>query len=124
MHQERPLAHRGEDVRLLTGLVGARPQRRVRGRRPGRLAQLGVALDPDDLPQVGEVERAVDPEHLILGEVQPLQQAGTHVRVGAGLQLQPYDLTETAPAQLVLDRLQQVVGLVRDLKVGVPRYPE
>ena len=38
--------------------------------------------------------------------------------------LEPHDLAETAPAQLVLDRLQQVVGVVGDLEVGVAGHAE
>ena len=40
-------------------------------------------------------------------------------RVHAGADLEPHDLAEAPAAQLVLDRLEQVVGLVGDLEVGV-----
>ena len=38
--------------------------------------------------------------------------------------LDAHDVAEAAPAQLELDRLEQVVGLVRDLEVGVARDAE
>ena len=38
--------------------------------------------------------------------------------------LQPHRLAEAPPAQLGLDRLQEVVGLVGDLEVGVARDAE
>ena len=41
-----------------------------------------------------------------------------------GVDLEPHDLAEAAPAQLLLDRLQQVVGLVGDVVVGVAGDPE
>ena len=40
-------------------------------------------------------------------------------RLMPGLDLDAHDLAEAAAAQLVLDRLQQVVGLVGDREVGV-----
>ena len=41
-----------------------------------------------------------------------------------GADLEPHDLAEAPAAELVLDRLEQVVGLVVDLEVGVARDPE
>ena len=38
--------------------------------------------------------------------------------------LEPDDVTETAPTELELDRLEEVVGLVGDLEVRVARDPE
>ncbi len=46
---------------------------------------------------------------------EPLAQVGVHV----GADLEPHDLSEAAPAQLVLDGTQQVVGLVGHREVGV-----
>ena len=40
------------------------------------------------------------------------------------LDLEPHDLAEAPAAQLGLDGLQQVVGLVGDLEVGVARDAE
>ena len=45
-------------------------------------------------------------------------------RVHARADLDAHDLAEAPPAQLVLDGLQQVVGLVGDLEVGVARDAE
>ena len=51
---------------------------------------------------------------------QRLAQAPAH----AGADLDAHDLAEAAPAQLLLDRPQQVVGLVVDGEVGVARDAE
>ncbi len=55
---------------------------------------------------------------------EPFDQPGLQRRVHAGSDLQPDDLPEAPPPELVLDRLEQVVGLVGDLEVGVARDPE
>jgi hypothetical protein len=49
---------------------------------------------------------------------------GAQRRIDAGPDLEPHDLAEASSSQLVLDRPQQVVGLVGDLKVRVARDPE
>ena len=48
-------------------------------------------------------------------EIEPLAEA----RVELALELEPDDLAEAAAADLVLDRLAEVVGLVGDVVVGV-----
>ena len=83
-----------------------------------------MAVEPVDLPQVGQVEQPVDVDHLVLLEVQRLDQQLAQVGVHARLHLEPDDLAEAALAQLVLDRPQQVVGLVGDREVGVAGDPE
>ena len=45
-------------------------------------------------------------------------------RAHPGADLEPHDLAEAPAAQLVLDGLQQVVGLVGDGEVGVARDAE
>ena len=45
-------------------------------------------------------------------------------RLHAALDLEAHHLAEAAPAELLLDRLEQVVGLVRDVVVGVARDAE
>ena len=52
--------------------------------------------------------------------MQPLEHARRH-RAG---DLEPDRVAEAAPVQLELDRLEQVVGLVGDLEVGVARDAE
>ena len=110
------LADRGEHVDRLVVLA---LQPRLGHRRPGRVAQLGVAGDVGDVPEVGEVEQAVDVVDLAVLEPQGLDQLLAQLRVHPGGDLEPHDLAEAAAADLVLDRLQQVVGLVGDGEVGV-----
>ena len=79
---------------------------------------------PDDLPQVGEVQRAVDVVDLDLLDAQPLDQRGPQGWIHARADLQPHDLAEAPASELILDRGQEVVGFVVDLEVGVPGDPE
>ena len=99
-------------------------QPRRRHRRPGRVAQLGVAGDVGDVAEVAEVDQPVDVVDLAVFEPQRADQLFAQFRVHPGGDLQPHDLAEAAPAQLVLDRLQQIVGLVTDGEVGVAGDPE
>ena len=114
-------ADRREDVRLRPVLA---EQPRLRDRRVRRVAQLAEAAQPGHVPQVRHVEQAVDLVELALVDLQRvaqlLAQPGAHLPVD----LQPDDLAEAAPAKLLLDRLQQVVGLVGDVVVGVAGDPE
>ena len=72
-----------------------------------------------------EVEQPVDVVDLALLD---LERVGRAARAAAafmpGVDLDAHDLAEAPAAQLVLDRLQQVVGLVGDLEVGVARDAE
>ena len=68
--------------------------------------------------------RPVDVVDLDLVDAEPLDQPGAQRRLHARADLEPDDLAEAPAAQLVLDRLQQVVGLVGDLEVGVAGDPE
>ena len=61
---------------------------------------------------------------LLVGCAEPLLQPLEHRARGRAGDLEPHDVAEAAAAQLVLDRLEQVVGLVRDLEVGVAGDPE
>ena len=90
----------------------------------GSLAQLLEALEAVDLPQVGQVEQPLDVDHLVLLDLELLDQELAQVAVDRGVHLQPHDLAEAALAQLVLHRAQQVVGLVGDLEVGVAGHAE
>jgi hypothetical protein len=64
----------------------------------------------------GPAETGGDPEVVD----QLLAQLGRRPRV----ELEPHDVAEAPPAQLGLHRLQEVVGLVVDLEVGVARHAE
>ena len=78
-----------------------------------------MARDAGDVEEVVHADEPVDLVDLVLVDPeqrdQPLAQALLEV---AG-ELEPDDLAEAAAADLVLDRLAQVVGLVGDVVVGV-----
>ena len=59
-------AHRREYVRLVFAIAGPRAERRMGQRRPRLLPKLVVPLHAFDLPQVREVEQALDAVHLYL----------------------------------------------------------
>ena len=73
----------------------------------------------DHVPEVRHVEQPVDLVDLALVDLQrvaqPFAKPGAHRRVD----LEPDHLAEAATAQLLLDGLEQVVGLVGDVVVGV-----
>ena len=114
-------AHLREEVHVL-GLLALQP--RLRDRRPRRVAQLAEAADAVDLPQRARVEQAVDLVDLARLEAQRVGELLADARVGVGADLQPHRLAEAPAAQLGLDGLQEVVGLVGDLEVGVARDAE
>ncbi len=111
--------HRGEHVGLLVVLARPRRKGRVNDGRPGGQAEVGVAIDPDDLPQVGHIEDPLDVVDLRLVDPEPFDQPGAKLVVHAGADLEPDDLAKAPAAELVLDGGQQVVGLVVYLEVGV-----
>ena len=115
VHEQVAGAHGGEHVRAAVVAL----QARLRHRRPRRVAQLLEPGQVHDLPQVAEVEQALDVEDLVRLDAEALDELVAQAGVHARADLHPYDLAEAAPAQLVLDRLQQVVGLVGDGEVGV-----
>ncbi len=84
----------------------------------------GWSLTDGDLPEVAEVEQALDVVDLNLVDVEPLDQACAQRGLHGRPDLEAHDLAEAAPAQLVLDRLEQVIGLVGDLEIGVARDAE
>ena len=74
---------------------------------------------------VGEVEQAVDRVDLVVGRRRARCASRSSIAARhRARDLEPHDVAEAAPAQLELDRLEQVVGLVRDLEVGVARDAE
>ena len=66
----------------------------------------------------------VDVVDLALLEVERLAQQLAHARADVDVDLQAHRLAEAPPAQLGLDGLQEVVGLVGDLEVRVARDAE
>ena len=91
--------------------------------RPRLVLQVG-AVEARELHQVGEVEQALDLVHLVVADVEALPQAVQHPRRRRGRDLDPDDVAEAAAPELRLDRLEEIVGVVRHLEVGVARDPE
>ena len=111
------LADRGKHVDRLVVLP---LQAWLGDRGPGLVAQLGVpAGSVDDVAEVGEVDQPVDVVDLAVFEPQRIDQLTAQLLVHSGGDLEPHDLAEAAAAELVLDRLQQVVGLIAHREVGV-----
>ena len=69
--------------------------------------------------QLREVERALDPVDLRLVGTEAALEPSDHVRGRGRTHLDADDVAEAPPAELGLDRLEQVVGIVRDLEVRV-----
>ena len=90
----------------------------------GVVLQLGP-VERGELVQLGEVEQARNEVDLLVDHVEAVLQLS---RASAS-SIEPEisrrtGVAEAAAAQLELDRLEQVVRLVRDLEVGVARDPE
>ena len=83
-----------------------------------------MALQAGDLPQVAEVEHALDVVDLDLVDVEPIDQPAAERRIHAGADLEPHDLAEAPAPEFVLDGLEEIVGLVGDLEVGIASDPE
>ena len=81
-------------------------------------AQLGAG-QTRDLPEGAHVEQPVDGVDFVLGHAGRSEQLAAQGRGAVGAELDPHDLAEAPATQLVLDRLQQVGGVVGDLQVGV-----
>ena len=116
------LAHRRQHVDLAVGLALLKLRR---GHAlPRRVAELAEARHRDDVHQVVEPEQAGLLVDLALLELQRLDQHPAQAGVHVGSDLEPDHLAEAAAADLLLDRLEEVVGLVGDVVVGVPGHPE
>ena len=93
-----------------------------RRRHPERRLELELrAVEVGQLVEVGEVERAVDLVDLVGRRAESLAEPLEHAARGRARDLHPDDVAEAPASQLELDRLEQVVGLVRDLEVRVSR---
>ena len=108
-----------EDAR---GLQHACEARRC-DRDPRLVLQVGP-VETRQLHEVGEVEQALDLVDLVLLDVEALAQALQHPGRGRGGDLDPDDVAEAPLSQLELDCLEEVVGVVGELEVGVPRDAE
>ena len=83
-----------------------------------------MAAEADHVPEVGEVHQPVDLIDLVVGDVERDDQLVAQRLAHPGVDLQPHDLAEAPSAKLLLHGLEQVVGLVGDVVVGIPRDPE
>ena len=119
MDEEVAAADLGEQVARLL---------RVHEPRGGRTGRERVrelrSVEVEQLVEVGEVERPVDLVHLVVPDAEPLLQPLQHRPGGGARDLEPDRVAEAPALQLLLDRLEQVVGVVRDLEVGVARDAE
>ena len=96
----------------------------VGGRDEGRVLQV-LAVQVGDVVQPRQVERPGQPEHLGLGDPELADQQVQHVLVDGLLDLEPHRRAEAAAQQLLLQRLEQVLGVVLlDLEVLVAGDPE
>ena len=82
------------------------------------------ALEAVDVPEVGQVEKAVHLVGLALLQAHRRDELRAKARVHARLDLEAHHLAEAAAAELLLDGLEHVVGLVGDVVVGVAGDPE
>ena len=120
MDEHVACAHRGEHVGLFIAVAGPRSKRRVRDRCPSRLAQLGVTFDPSQLPEVAEIEQPFDVVDLDLVDPEPVDQPAAQGRIHPRADFEAHDFAKAPAPQLILDRLQQVIGLIGYLEVRVP----
>ena len=96
---------------------------RLRDRHPRLGLQIGP-VETRELHQVGEVEQALDLVDLVVADVEALAKPVEHARRRRGRHLDPDDVAEAAAPELGLDGLEEVVGVVRHLEVGVARDAE
>ena len=72
-----------------------------------------------DLPQRAHVEQPVDGVDLVVLDAEQARERVAQALGAVRADLDAHDLAEAPAAQLVLDGLQQVGGVVGDLEVGV-----
>ena len=116
MHEDVALPHRREHVRVLAVLA---EEPRLGDGRVRLVAQIGEALEAVERPEIGEVEWAVELVHLVVADAERRHERLPQARAHPRLDLQPHHLAEAAAAELLLDGLHEVVGLVGDVVVGV-----
>ena len=99
---------------LVRRLQACRHDRRVRGELEIRPIEAG------ELHQAGLVEHAADLVAVFGADADPALQDLPHRRRHAAIHLEAHRVAEAPPPQLLLDRQQQVVGLVLlEVEVGV-----
>ncbi len=120
VHEDVRPSNLVEDPRRL-GLGGGEARRNRR--YPGLVLQVR-AVEGHQLLELGEVERALDAVDLRLVGAQADHQPRDHLRGRGRADLDADDIAEAASPELRLHGFEQVVGVVRDLEVGVARDAE
>ena len=93
-------------------------------RHPRLVLELGP-VERVERPEPAEVEGAVDHVDVGVGQLELAAQQLEHLAGHLGVDLEPHDPAElAAPPQHRLDRLEEVLGFVLELEVGVARDPE
>ncbi len=118
VHQHVAAADLVEDLRQVA--LCAR-QASGYGRDPRLVLEVGP-VDGHELLELREVEEAVDAVDLGLVRLEAALQARDHLGGRRRAHLDAHDVAEAPSAELALDRLEQVVGVVGDLEVGVARH--
>ncbi len=117
-----------EDVALLDlgeqlVCVGREREARMDDGKPRLFLQVG-AVDRDQLLKLGKIEQALDEVDLFCARAEPALEPLEHPARDRARDLDAHDVAEPPPPELVFDRLDEVVGLVRHLEVGVTRDAE
>ena len=115
------MAHHGEDRSI--GLVGSQDPSGGH-RRPGLVFEVGP-IEVEQLPQEAQVERRSMERDVVHGQLEFADEQFEHLGADVVGHLEPDGLVESPPAQLHLDRFEQVVGLLLfEGEVGVAGHPE
>ncbi len=112
--EDVPFGDLPEDVRVGLHITKAR----IRHAGPGVVLELRP-VECDELHERAAVEQPFGEVDLVAVDSQAVLQPFAQPRRDARGRLDPHDLAEASPPQLQLDRHPQIVGLVRDLVVGV-----
>ncbi len=121
VHEDRPVAHHRHERAV--GLLGE-GDAPGGDRRPRPVLEVG-AVEPVQLPQEAEVDRAAEAVHVGRVDLELAHEQVEHLVAHALGDLEAHGLVEAPPAQLHLQRLEQVLGLlVLQRQVGVAGDPE
>ena len=112
----------GQDVGGLV-LVGRDEPRRRHG-CPGQALQIR-AIEIRDLAQPGEIEHAADLVRVVVAQAETIEEDAARRDRHRALDLDADGLAEPSPSELLLDRHQEIVGLVLlDRQIRIPRDAE
>ena len=111
------------DCRELLGRRLDRVPRRSPHSAPLVVLEVGP-VELEQLAEIGEVEHPLERVDDVVGDAEPLLELVAHRPGHRPGHLETRHLAEARAAQLELDGLEQVVGLVRHVEVGVARDAE